>query len=599
MDGRREEIEEILSRLSDGLSREDVERLRSLCADDAELKHVVEAHLRLHAVLQAMHGADEGTVEETARAVREAFGVPGGAVPTGRAFRRIMVERMRRSRPAPGWVIGMLAAAAIVVAVALGVLFSQRGGSPEPVRFAETEPEEAGPAPLESRPAEVDLPEVEEPPMTAAEIPEAQPAEVVLPDGIVTALRDDGGKEDEDETEGSLDVPVTPAGVSEAGAIVAMVEEVTGTARFQRRQGSRLFELKAGIRLVEGDRVECWSGTAVLKARGESVVCLNQWSTVVVEDGGIRLAKGELFCHGLDRGKGPWIETSDGRFRHIGTSFLVKISGGYTSVVVVDGEVMVQNEEGEAKVTAGYEVTVNQGRAPSRPRKVDAEKAAAWAIQGPMAAWTSLRKGLIGYWKFDEGSGETAKDETPNAFHGKVTGAAWVAGVVGNALDFDGSDDCVDIGDPPQLRLTDAMTLAAWILVDGFQGNGRIVCKQDGPGKRGWSLNIERQKYVCIQVPIDTDTTVATKPPTFPEGRWVHVIGVFNPGREICTYLDGKLADRVTDGVPVKQFNSALPVRIGGRPEGGCFFDGRIDEVRIYNRALSAEEAKALYRLSK
>ena len=275
--------------------------------------------------------------------------------------------------------------------------------------------------------------------------------------------------------------------------------------------------------------------------------------------------------------------------------FSIKVEPNSTTVTVAEGTVTVEKGKERTEVKSGFQAVFRKGRRFLKLRKADALALVQWATEYLETVPPPLDKGLIGHWKFDEGTGSTTKDASRHGHHGTISGAKWVEGKSGKALEFDGSGACVDVGNPPALQLTGAMTLCAWILVDDFQENGRIVCKQNGPGNRGWSINIERQKFACIQVPIDASTTIGAKTPTLSEGRWYHVAGVYIPGREIRMYLDGELVDTLDQGVPPQQYNSPLPVRLGGRPAGGCFFDGKIDEIRVYDRALTSEEIKAVF----
>lgn len=279
--------------------------------------------------------------------------------------------------------------------------------------------------------------------------------------------------------------------------------------------------------------------------------------------------------------------------------FSIKVEPNSTTVTVVEGSVVVEDDKENTEIKGGFQAVLRKGRRFPIPREIDALTLVRWATDYLKTILPPLDEGLVGYWKFDEGVGSTTKDESQHGHHGTISGAKWVEGKVGKALEFDGSSARVDIGNPPALQLTGAMTLCAWILVDDYQENGRIVCKQNGPGERGWAINIERQKFARIQVPIDNNTTVGPQTPTLSVGQWYHIAGVYAPGKEIHMYLDGKLVGTLDQGVPAQQYNCPLPVRIGARPKNGCYFDGKIDEVRVYARALSAEEVKAIYLAAK
>jgi len=203
--------------------------------------------------------------------------------------------------------------------------------------------------------------------------------------------------------------------------------------------------------------------------------------------------------------------------------------------------------------------------------------------------------GLVGHWELEEGVGLATADATPSQLTGTLlNGVQWTQGQTGSALAFDGVDDRVDLGNPVPLRLTGALTVAAWVWIESFSGNGRLISKQGGGGNRGWSLNLESGGYASFQIARDAHNLFFVNSRPLPVRQWIHLAGTFEPGVALRIYVDG-LPDRaVTASVPAAQHNSGLNVALGDRPVGGTPFRGRLDEVRIYDRALSATEVVAL-----
>lgn len=203
--------------------------------------------------------------------------------------------------------------------------------------------------------------------------------------------------------------------------------------------------------------------------------------------------------------------------------------------------------------------------------------------------------GLVGHWKLDEGSGGTTADASGKLVTGTlVNGPVWTPGRAGHALQFDGVDDRVSLGNPAHLRFTGAMTLSAWVWIDSFTSNGRIVDKQGGSGSRGWSLNIESGGHASFQIATSSTALLLINGTPLPTQQWVHLAGTYEPGVALRLYVNGVLNASLTSGVPTSQYNSALDVVIGSRPDGNTPFDGKIDDVRIYNRALTAAEIQQL-----
>jgi len=207
---------------------------------------------------------------------------------------------------------------------------------------------------------------------------------------------------------------------------------------------------------------------------------------------------------------------------------------------------------------------------------------------------------LVGHWEFEEGSGTTTADSGLGGFTGTLlNGPLWVAGQIGHyALDFDGSNDRVDVGNPPALQLTGPMTLSAWVWADSLSDNGRIVNKQGPSGSRGWALNAENDGRWAFQIASGPSTIEAVEVYGATLNEWVHVAGVYDPydpafGPVLKLYTNGVLVGIQAASV-YEQSDSGLNVSIGARPDGTTRWNGKIDEVRIYARALTDTEIAAL-----
>ena len=206
--------------------------------------------------------------------------------------------------------------------------------------------------------------------------------------------------------------------------------------------------------------------------------------------------------------------------------------------------------------------------------------------------------GLVAAYNFNEGSGTTVSDSSGHGITGILQGATWTSGGrYGNALSFNGSSSYVDLGNPALLQITGSMTLSAWVkATSNPSDDGEIVAKSDSAS--GWQLK----------------TSADTGPHTFgvrvaaganvPSRRygttvrslnaWYHVAGVYDAAaRTLDIYVNGVWNNGVLTGtVPASQINSAVTVNIGRR-SGGFYFNGVIDDVRIYNRALGQTEIQA------
>ncbi|HKX61764.1 MAG TPA: LamG-like jellyroll fold domain-containing protein, partial [Verrucomicrobiae bacterium] len=274
--------------------------------------------------------------------------------------------------------------------------------------------------------------------------------------------------------------------------------------------------------------------------------------------------------------------------------YTITETGGGAPVTIVsaalgtDGRTVILTTDFLAE-NSPYRVTVNGVRDLALPPNTIA----------PDTQATFAYNSLVGYWRFEEGSGVTTADGSGNGYTGTfVNGPSWVPSLFGNhALDFHGANDRVDVGNPPALQLTGPMTLAAWVNIDSITDNGRIITKGGGPGQRGWSLNVEGINVWALQLAVNANVNVSLNVAAVPIGKWTHVAGVYDPsGPSMRLYTNGVLGGVLTEGVPTEQHNSSLNVSIGARSVAQTFFDGRIDEVRVHARALSAASIAELGR---
>jgi chitodextrinase len=200
---------------------------------------------------------------------------------------------------------------------------------------------------------------------------------------------------------------------------------------------------------------------------------------------------------------------------------------------------------------------------------------------------------------FDEGAGVIATDASGHGLNGTLTnGAGWGVGKYGAAVSLDGANDYVDLGNPTALRITGSMTISGWINAAAFPADDAAVVSKRGTN--GFQL----------------DTTIDTGPraigfkltnssggdmfrygvTAMQPNSWYHIAGVYNATtRTMDVFLNGQLDNGTLLGtVTTSQQNSSQNVYIGQRPSlGGYGFNGRVDDVRIYARALTPAEIQA------
>ena len=201
--------------------------------------------------------------------------------------------------------------------------------------------------------------------------------------------------------------------------------------------------------------------------------------------------------------------------------------------------------------------------------------------------------GLVAYYTFNEGAGTVANDWSGNGNNGAITDAVWTtSGKAGSALTFNGTSSWVEVPDSSTLDLTTGMTLEAWV-------NMASSSSQDG-----WVdiLIKEQDQQICYGLFSTSSGDWAAGdlfvggeqliygPTQIPPSTWTHVATTYD-GATQSLYVNGVLvASRPQAGAAATAPN---PLHIGGDSIWGEYFAGMIDEVRIYNRALSQAEIQS------
>ncbi|MFW0862569.1 MAG: DUF2341 domain-containing protein [Candidatus Komeilibacteria bacterium] len=233
------------------------------------------------------------------------------------------------------------------------------------------------------------------------------------------------------------------------------------------------------------------------------------------------------------------------------------------------------------------------------------------AATEPVAAAPTTEEntpGPVGYWNFNEGFGTTAYDSTGYSNNGTVSGAVWSQnGVSSRALDFNGTTDYVAINNGQALNITGDMTVSAWAYFDVYNDKSTIVSKWGDGGVTNFSWLLFANWWATGRIDFlvsgngSSYSTVSSADGAATAGTWHHIVGVYDAGSFIKLYIDGVLANTNSTSIPSSLHISTMPVGIGIDYDNGSsetpfrHFDGRIDEVMIYDRALSKDEVLQLY----
>jgi len=191
---------------------------------------------------------------------------------------------------------------------------------------------------------------------------------------------------------------------------------------------------------------------------------------------------------------------------------------------------------------------------------------------------TCPSSGLVASYDFNEGTGSSLTDRSGNSHAGTVIGATWTTGKFGGALSFDGVNDYVNIPDDTQLDITGDITLMAWVNTPGG-GFDNIIVKGVLGSAYALFLNSLGLEY-------NLGTYSGSTGESIPADTWTHVALTYD-GSNIRIYRNS------AEVVTVPSFGS-LGTNAGdlqiGAAQGTSPFIGKIDDVRIYNQALSQAE---------
>jgi hypothetical protein len=198
--------------------------------------------------------------------------------------------------------------------------------------------------------------------------------------------------------------------------------------------------------------------------------------------------------------------------------------------------------------------------------------------------------GLVLALGFNEGSGTTAADASGNGHTGTIGTASWSpAGRFGNALSFNGSSSMVTVNDSNSLDLTTGMTLEAWVNPSVVNSAWRDVIYKgnDNYFLEATSNNGSRPVAGAI---VNGSYAEAYGSSALAVNTWTHLAETYD-GSAVRLYINGVLIS--SSPATGALATSSNPLQIGGDTIYGQHFAGLIDEVRIYNRALSASEILA------
>jgi hypothetical protein len=225
--------------------------------------------------------------------------------------------------------------------------------------------------------------------------------------------------------------------------------------------------------------------------------------------------------------------------------------------------------------------------------------ACAGCTPGPVGVATlpsdTLADGLVGHWRFDEGTGTVAHDSSGNARDATLfgTGWSWIAGRFGGAVHFGGIDQATVAAFP---AATASFTVSAWVHVASSELSGApitaLLSTENGFG--GWSLNVgvTVMPSYGFGYPISAQARAVALCTCLAPDTWSHVAAVVDSGSTLTMYVNGAPTTTVPVAGPIPPGDTTLYMGRWYAP--GRNVTGALDDVAVYSRALVAEEIALL-----
>ncbi|HEY5233306.1 MAG TPA: LamG domain-containing protein [Verrucomicrobiae bacterium] len=204
-----------------------------------------------------------------------------------------------------------------------------------------------------------------------------------------------------------------------------------------------------------------------------------------------------------------------------------------------------------------------------------------------------LPSGVVAFW-----SGEGNANDSVNRNSGSLVGdVSYSTGKVGRAFSFNGAAACVNVPDAPTLNPTKALTIETWVYVTSFNPSGGValVGKDGVYNDRQFQLGMGLDNGSWVFRPfigVSAGLFLINGTVSIRAKTWYHVAMTFD-GSRLCLFVNGQLDGSLAVADPL--ITSTQPLRMGGAGFGPWDFQGRLDEVGLFNRALSASEIQKIY----
>ena len=209
---------------------------------------------------------------------------------------------------------------------------------------------------------------------------------------------------------------------------------------------------------------------------------------------------------------------------------------------------------------------------------------------GMMVAVTA-NSAVVGEWTFNEGSGNVAEDTSGNNNNGTIDQATWVQnGKYGSALDFNGTNGSVVVENKDILAPKDAASVTAWAFLRRYpEGDQCCLCIfSKGGDHKDFDIQVESDKLIKFYLSSTPNNYNVISKTEMTLNEWVFIVVTYKANDAISIYVNGKLEN--TTEITEARDPSTEPVRIGVSSWPNRFWDGMLDEVRLFDTALNEAE---------
>ncbi|MHC4397449.1 MAG: LamG-like jellyroll fold domain-containing protein [Planctomycetota bacterium] len=335
------------------------------------------------------------------------------------------------------------------------------------------------------------------------------------------------------------------------------------------------------------------SGPTITKCIITEGIDLSSGGSAVIENNKIKggLTKGILISAATAQIRNNWIyDSTDG-------IFIVNA----TAAVDVNNNTIVDNSSAGIKVVSGTAPVITNcilwdnnddlsGCTATYSCIEDGDTGTGNISDDPLFVGWLPSDGIISYWELDDGSGTIAEDSV-GVNDGNVVNATWTTGKLDGALDFDGSGDYVSIPSIAALE-GNSVTIAAWIYGNDFGTSSTYnpILTQYNASNDGYYLYTYGNKPAFF-IAYDSGSIEAVSPDAINTGQWYYIVGT-NDGTKLKIYVNGALKNEISS---LGYTGVAHTAYIGYDDKYNSCFDGIIDDVVIYNEALTDFEIEQMF----